>query len=227
MPSTSRPAALVRDQENGGSAEPSGSLCLIGETCSVSQAPTVSLLRVWQRWRLPGPTQTHSVAAKQFSGTAKYFPCTLVSVAEITVEKGTLPQTRIPITPQEFQTKNSRKASEFLRHWIIGLLGLCCLSLSPGAKAAAPIASDDFTLASEDGLGGLVALSAVLFGNSVAISCVAISWPQSAAGFNLEVTDNLATPKWTAVSTAPVAVGNNNTVTVPLSGGARFYRLKK
>jgi hypothetical protein len=54
-----------------------------------------------------------------------------------------------------------------------------------------------------------------------------LSWPVSDAGFALESTDSLPATAWTAVATAPVVNGAQNTVTVDASNGVRFYRLKR
>lgn len=55
-----------------------------------------------------------------------------------------------------------------------------------------------------------------------------VSWPLTAQNFNLESTTNLATTNsWTAVTNVPAVVDLQNTVTNPISGGAKFYRLKK
>ena len=55
-----------------------------------------------------------------------------------------------------------------------------------------------------------------------------VSWPLTAQNFNLESTTNLAaTNTWTAVTNVPSVVDLQNAVTNPISGGARFYRLKK
>jgi len=54
-----------------------------------------------------------------------------------------------------------------------------------------------------------------------------ISWPASAVGFGLESTASLSPANWSPVTTPPVVVGNQVTVTVGMSGSATFYRLKK
>ncbi|HEY3853780.1 MAG TPA: choice-of-anchor tandem repeat GloVer-containing protein [Verrucomicrobiae bacterium] len=53
-----------------------------------------------------------------------------------------------------------------------------------------------------------------------------LSWTTNAAGFNLQSATNLS-PQiiWTNVPTAPVMNSGQNTVTVPISGRAMFYRL--
>jgi hypothetical protein len=55
-----------------------------------------------------------------------------------------------------------------------------------------------------------------------------VSWPLTAVNFNLEATSKLAaTNSWTGVTNVPAVVDLQNTVTNPISSGARFYRLKK
>jgi uncharacterized repeat protein (TIGR03803 family) len=55
---------------------------------------------------------------------------------------------------------------------------------------------------------------------------VILTWPVNACGFSLRSTTNLAPPAvWTSVSPGPVLLDGQNTVTNPLSGPQRFYRL--
>lgn len=58
---------------------------------------------------------------------------------------------------------------------------------------------------------------------------VRIAWPSAEVGFTLETTDRLVFPGgvWTNVSNSAVRVGDENTVTVPISTGTRYYRLRK
>jgi len=49
-----------------------------------------------------------------------------------------------------------------------------------------------------------------------------LSWPASDTGFTLESKDSLSSPTWTAV---PGVV--NNSVTVQIGAGSKFYRLRK
>ncbi len=56
---------------------------------------------------------------------------------------------------------------------------------------------------------------------------VVVSWPTNATGFTLESATNLPAASWTSNSFAPAIVNGNFTVTNPVSGGTRFYRLKK
>jgi hypothetical protein len=54
-----------------------------------------------------------------------------------------------------------------------------------------------------------------------------LSWPTNVTGFTLQSTTDLASGAWTAVPTPPVPVNGQNTVSDPLSGMQRFYRLIK
>ncbi len=57
-------------------------------------------------------------------------------------------------------------------------------------------------------------------------SNVILTWPTNATGFSLQYTTNLVSPQvWTNVSPSQVIVDGQNTVTNPLSGTKRFYRL--
>jgi pimeloyl-ACP methyl ester carboxylesterase len=53
-----------------------------------------------------------------------------------------------------------------------------------------------------------------------------VSWPISAQDFGLEATDNL-TNCWNAVTDSPAIVNFQYTITNQISGGSRFYRLRK
>jgi hypothetical protein len=56
---------------------------------------------------------------------------------------------------------------------------------------------------------------------------IILAWPATANGFGLEWATKLPPTGWTSNSAVPVVVGGNLTVTNPISGGAKFYRLKK
>jgi len=51
---------------------------------------------------------------------------------------------------------------------------------------------------------------------------LALSWPVEATGFTIESSLAVAGPTW-----SPVAGATNNSVTVPLDAGSRFYRLRR
>ena len=53
-----------------------------------------------------------------------------------------------------------------------------------------------------------------------------VTWPLSAANYVLQTSTNLTdTNSWTAVTNVPAIVNLQNTITNPISAGARFYRL--
>jgi uncharacterized repeat protein (TIGR03803 family) len=55
---------------------------------------------------------------------------------------------------------------------------------------------------------------------------VILTWPTSAAGFNLQSTTNLALPGlWAPAGPAPAVINGLNTVTNAISGRAEYYRL--
>ena len=61
---------------------------------------------------------------------------------------------------------------------------------------------------------------------------VNVMWPSGVAGFSysgytLQSTTNLALPGWTAISSAPVVVNGQNSVTNPVSGKHMFFRLSQ
>jgi uncharacterized repeat protein (TIGR03803 family) len=57
---------------------------------------------------------------------------------------------------------------------------------------------------------------------------VNLTWPTNATGFTLQSTTNLVSPGvWSTVSPAPVIVNGQNTVTNPISGTKKFFRLSK
>jgi uncharacterized repeat protein (TIGR03803 family) len=56
---------------------------------------------------------------------------------------------------------------------------------------------------------------------------VILTWPLSASGFTLESTTNLAPATWSSVTPGPVVINGRNTVTNPISGRWRFYRLSQ
>jgi hypothetical protein len=59
-------------------------------------------------------------------------------------------------------------------------------------------------------------------------SQVLISWPVNATGFGLESSDSLLpATNWAAEPTPPAVVGDQNVVTLEVSAGAKFFRLKK
>src|SRR5207249_7170371 len=58
-------------------------------------------------------------------------------------------------------------------------------------------------------------------------SNVIVSWPSPATGFGLEQNTALSAVNWIGIGQVPNDDGTNKTVTLPISPGNRFYRLKK
>jgi uncharacterized repeat protein (TIGR03803 family) len=58
-------------------------------------------------------------------------------------------------------------------------------------------------------------------------SSVVLAWPTNFTSFTLQSTTNLASPIWTTNLPAPVVVNGQNTVTNPISGTQRFFRLSQ
>jgi hypothetical protein len=52
-----------------------------------------------------------------------------------------------------------------------------------------------------------------------------LSWPINATGFSLQQASSLAGGGWSAVTNIPVPSGANESVTLPATNGARYYRL--
>jgi hypothetical protein len=53
------------------------------------------------------------------------------------------------------------------------------------------------------------------------------SWFAATAGYQLEVSTNLASPNWSPVTNIPVLSGLQRSVTNPFTGPNQFYRLRK
>ena len=69
---------------------------------------------------------------------------------------------------------------------------------------------------------------AVRLAISAATPNVIITWPATAAGFQLQQSTQIGTgAAWTAITNAPVQTGDQNQVTVPIATGTRFYRLAR
>ncbi len=57
---------------------------------------------------------------------------------------------------------------------------------------------------------------------------ILLAWPMSARNYNLQATTNLTDPNsWATLTNVPAMVDLQNTVTNPISGGGKFYRLKR
>jgi len=103
------------------------------------------------------------------------------------------------------------------------------LSGTVGQPTPGPLTGGDYSLtggfwamASERPTPGPPRLSVSLSGTQVVIS-----WPADAAGFVLQTTTALEPPvSWSPALETPVTVGDRQTVTVPVTGVTRFYRLR-
>jgi hypothetical protein len=60
---------------------------------------------------------------------------------------------------------------------------------------------------------------------SVSGGNILVRWPYGLWSYNLQFSDSLSPANWQSVGTSPVQVGNMIQVTLPLSGGAKFFRL--
>ncbi len=95
-----------------------------------------------------------------------------------------------------------------------------------GQSDAGKLTGGNFTL--EGGFWGVIAaLTPLLSIERTATNSLVISWPGSLAGFALQENADLNTTNWSNVATAPLAVGEQKQVLVPVPVGNRFYRLKK
>jgi hypothetical protein len=72
------------------------------------------------------------------------------------------------------------------------------------------------------GTSDLPTLSATLLDSELLLS-----WPTNFTGFTLETATNLPPTSWTSNSILPAIVNGQYTVTNAITGGAKFYRLKK
>jgi hypothetical protein len=54
-----------------------------------------------------------------------------------------------------------------------------------------------------------------------------VAWPSNSRGFRLQSTGNLTAPAvWTDVKEAPVMIGNEWRIAVPITGQVQYYRLR-
>lgn len=90
--------------------------------------------------------------------------------------------------------------------------------------------------ASSGGVGGRGTVFAISLPSAVlpaltitpASTGIELMWPASAGGFNLESSTNLGFPTvWSPVSVVPAVINEQNVVTNPASGTARFFRLRQ
>jgi hypothetical protein len=54
-----------------------------------------------------------------------------------------------------------------------------------------------------------------------------ITWPASLSNYQLQSSDFLTGPNWTAVTNVPALVNGRNTVIVQPTGAQKFYRLQQ
>ncbi len=74
---------------------------------------------------------------------------------------------------------------------------------------------------------GQVVVTPVTLSIQLTNGTVVISWPAAASGYTLETKATLSTPAWMPVATAPVVAGDRNTVTLPATDPAAFFRLRR
>jgi hypothetical protein len=67
---------------------------------------------------------------------------------------------------------------------------------------------------------------AAVLQTSLTGDALTLTWPMTKAALFLESADSLTYPAWAPVIVQPILADNRCTATVPLSGGARFYRLR-
>lgn len=58
-------------------------------------------------------------------------------------------------------------------------------------------------------------------------SGLTLSWPAEATDYVLEITTSLPAVSWTPVTNTPTVAGTNRSVQLPVTGTARFFRLRK
>ena len=67
----------------------------------------------------------------------------------------------------------------------------------------------------------------VLSARLTAPNSVIISWPDSAADFELQQTSDLGAANWIKVAATPATVGSEKQVVISIGNGESFYRLRK
>lgn len=108
---------------------------------------------------------------------------------------------------------------------------------SDGAYPDATLAVSSHTLygtARAGGIFGNGTLFSISLGGSLPTLAFSTSqkslvftWPANASGVVLQSATNLASPVWTVVSTSPVIINGQNTVTNPISSTQQFFRLSQ
>lgn len=56
---------------------------------------------------------------------------------------------------------------------------------------------------------------------------ITLSWPTAISDFNLEGNDSIVGGSWDRVTELVVIAGDQNTVTISIGAGSRFFRLRK
>jgi RHS repeat-associated protein/uncharacterized repeat protein (TIGR01451 family) len=124
--------------------------------------------------------------------------------------------------------------------WILWSLGTMNTNVSATMSVTATAAANGlwtnlFTVADADGAAAATATQLIQIGSvaapmlSVGLTNqqVVLSWAQSASGYHLETTANLASStNWSAVTNIPVPVSDQSTVTLPASARPSFFRLR-
>jgi hypothetical protein len=70
-------------------------------------------------------------------------------------------------------------------------------------------------------------ISRPALGFSAGGNTIVLAWPTTATNYSLESSTSLIPDSWAPVLPVPVVVGDKYTVTNTMSGGVKFYRLKK
>lgn len=100
-----------------------------------------------------------------------------------------------------------------------------------GGTAAAAFAlavSGDYiyVASSKDGLRIFRMIPQLRLAKLLGTNAITLSWPLTVAQFSLEQCPDLATTNWTAVTNTPITQGQQNQMTLSISPGNQFYRLR-
>ena len=141
------------------------------------------------------------------------------------------------------------QAADLMGNWFAGYGGTVTLATDGGVELSlpggvgltngtwtgsvtVPQAGSGVTLVAQDSLGnqgvssGFDVLPAPQLQASWDGTNLTLAWPGGPAGFVVETTSGLTPPEWVTVTNAPVSSGGGWQVTVPLSGGAGYFRLQ-
>jgi hypothetical protein len=108
--------------------------------------------------------------------------------------------------------------------------GVFSVSGTVGQPDAGKMSGGAYTL--DGGFWGIIAAVQTPGAPSLTITHsgvnVIISWPAPAEGFGLEMRDGLSPGvPWVAVTNTAVGTNNQETVTIGITSGSRFYRLRR